>query len=132
MGRTGDITCAEQQFTLLAEPGPARTHRLATALQDQGEPERTRAVLQRYSSLGGEPTPEISNTLLSVCAALNDAAGAELAASTLATMAPLNDMQLALLQRAVGEDAGDSNAAAGEPAHGGQSRARVSLGSSGA
>merc|ERR1712217_311911 len=114
----------------------SRTQRLAAALTERGELERTRAVLQRYISLGGEQTAEISTALLSVCAALSDAAGAEAAAASLATMAPLNDMQMALLQRAVGEDRvedfGSAEGANGavENTYVPPARARQSLGSS--
>merc|ERR1712087_746729 len=126
--RTGDVTCAEQQFTRLAESDAMRTQQLAGMLEERGELERTRAVLQRYHQLGGEATSEISNALLSVCASLGDSAGADAAAASLANMAPLTDAQMALLQRSVGEQrAEDFGDGAGDQSFAGQMRVRNSV-----
>lgn len=69
-----DITCAEQQLSLLSEPDARRTQRIASRLAERGEQARALALLQRFCALGGPVTAEISAAIVAASAAQEDAA----------------------------------------------------------
>lgn len=102
--RSSDLECSERQLVALAEPEPERCSWVAGALAEIGHIERAKQLLQNFVAAGGMLTAKIGAQLLSYCAALQDAQGAEAAARALSVMAPLSEQQVHLLCHCLGAE----------------------------
>jgi hypothetical protein len=100
----GDCACAERQLAALQGAEPDRTQRLIVAFAEEGQAARSKAVLERYRALGGPLTPEMGASVLTACAAVGDAEGAEAVARALsAGGVTLSNNQAAVLRQLLGE-----------------------------
>lgn len=103
--RARDFGSAEGQLCQFFEPCPERYMQLASAIGSEGDQERARAVLEKFSAAGTAPTEEITTALLNMCAQLKDSNGAESAAFSAGSA--LTDLQMTLLRQTVGDQHAD-------------------------